>query len=164
MMQPTFLQVNQYSPLGSVQTLGPQSSAKASKKMAGLMITSLVDAFSILVIYLLFGTSTNGQEIDAKIGVRLPTATFSQLADQSITLKVKNHRYFINEKSINKNQIADELRRLTKTNSEVKLKTPPSITIVADQDQAIEDLNPILLAASEAGYSQLKMAVQHEGE
>jgi biopolymer transport protein ExbD len=133
-------------------------------KTAGLLITSLVDAFSILVIYLLFGTSTNGQEIDAKIGVKLPSAFHSELAGQGVRLKVEKNRYYINEKRVEKNKIADELRFLNKNTSQNKMELAPSITIIADQNQAIEDLNPILLAASEAGYSQLKMAVQHEGE
>jgi hypothetical protein len=36
--------------------------------------------------------------------------------------------------------------------------------IVADQKNDIEKLNPVLIAASEAGLSQLRLAVEHQGE
>jgi biopolymer transport protein ExbD len=163
MIKPTFLQSEKYSPLASCQSLSPQVSNKAAKKAGGLIITSLVDAFSILVIYLLFGSSLNGEEISSNIGVKIPKAFFSQLIEQDVTLKVQNSRYFLNEKPIQKNQIAQQLRELYK-NRAIKDDKGGSLVVIADQDRPAEEINPILIAASEAGYSQLKMAVEHEGE
>jgi biopolymer transport protein ExbD len=162
-MKPTFLHVEKYSPIATCQSLNPQVKTNKHKKGGGLIITSLVDAFSILVIYLLFGSSLNGEEISSNIGVKIPNAFFSQLIEQDVTLKVQNNRYFLNEKLVQKNQIAEQLRQIYKKRT-IKDNQGGSLVVVADQDRPIEELNPILIAASEAGYSQLKMAVQHKGE
>jgi biopolymer transport protein ExbD len=163
MIKPTFLQFEKYSPLASCQTLAPQVNSKTAKKAGGLIITSLVDAFSILVIYLLFGSSLNGEEVSSNLGVKIPNAFFSQLIEHDVTLKVKNNQYFLNDKPVRKNQIAEQLREMYKSRANKDDKSA-ALVVVADQDRPVEELNPILIAASEAGYSQLKMAVQHKGE
>lgn len=163
MMKPSFLHSERYSPLTSGQSLSPQVNGKIGKKAGGLIITSLVDAFSILVIYLLFGSNLNGEAISNDIGVKIPSAIFSQLIEKDVTIKIQKNRYYLNETLIAKSQIAEKLRQIYK-NRTIKDDKGGSLVLIADQDRPVEELNPILIAASEAGYSQLKMAVQHEGE
>lgn len=145
--------------LGQSQ-LRPQGSG-LKKKAATLMITSLVDAFSILVIYLLFGPAITGENIDSSLGVHLPVAYQSQLTDQETSLVIKNNHYYVGNREIGAKQIGPELKRISEELSHRKGK---SLVIIADEKNDIEKLNPVLIAASEAGLSQLKLAVEHQGE
>jgi len=131
------------------------------KKVVTLMITSLVDAFSILVIYLLFGPAITGESIDAKLGLSLPIAYQSQLTDQENVLVIKNNRFILNEKDVSELNLLTELKNSAKTLTGTKKN---SLVIVADKGYDVEKLNPVLIAASEAGLNQLRLAVEHQGE
>ncbi len=133
------------------------------KKAVPLIITSLVDAFSILVIYLLFGPSVSGENIDPQLGVSLPMAYHSELAQDETTLMIKNDGYYIKNKRIELAQLTQELKKVSQTLSNDKDKSK-SLVIVADQKNDIEKINPVLIAASEAGMNQLRLAVEHQGE
>lgn len=150
----------QESPLLSQSYLNPKN-GNLKKKVAGLMLTSLVDAFSILVIYLLFGPSMSGESISPKIGVNLPMAYQADLANQETTLVIKNKRYYIQETEVPLNQLVGTLKDITG-----KLKNSPNkaLVIVADKENEIEQINPVLVAASQAGISQLRLAVEQMGD
>lgn len=140
--------------------LRPKGSS-VKKKAATVMITSLVDAFSILVIYLLFGPAVTGEAVSPELGVQLPVAIQSQLTDQETNLVIKNNRYYLQNHEISAAQLGPELKRLSAQLSQANNK---ALVIVADQKNDIEKLNPVLIAASEAGLSQLRLAVEHQGE
>lgn len=131
------------------------------KKAATLMITSLVDAFSILVIYLLFGPSITGESIKPDLGVQLPVAYQADLTDHDTSLVIKNNRYFLQDHEVSVAQLVLELKKLSTQFSSDKNK---ALVIIADQKNDIEKLNPVLIAASEAGLSQLRLAVEHQGD
>ncbi len=131
------------------------------KKSMPLIITSLVDAFSILVIYLLFGPALTGENIDPQLGIKLPIAYHSDLAQNETTLIIKNNHYYIKEKKIDLSQLSSELKKISNSLSKDKSK---SLVVIADQKNEMEQINPILIAASEAGMSQLRLAVEHQGE
>jgi biopolymer transport protein ExbD len=145
--------------LGQSQ-LRPQNGS-IKKKAATIMITSLVDAFSILVIYLLFGPAISGESIDPQLGLKLPIAYQSQLADQETSLVIKNNRYYLQNREVSSLNLGEELKKVS---AKFSAKSGKSLVIIADQKNAIEKINPILIAASEAGLSQLRLAVEHQGE
>ncbi len=140
--------------------LRPKGSS-IKKKAATVMITSLVDAFSILVIYLLFGPAITGEGVSPELGVQLPVAYQSQLTDQETSLVLKNNRYYLQNQEINTAQLGPALKRVAAQLAHLKDK---ALVIIADQKNDIEKLNPVLIAASEAGLSQLRLAVEHQGE
>lgn len=131
------------------------------KRVATLMITSLVDAFSILVIYLLFGPAITGESVDPQLGLNLPIAYQSQLTDQENVLVIKNNRFILNTKDVSESNLLNELKKSATTLTGTKKN---SLVIVADKGYDVEKLNPVLIAASEAGLNQLRLAVEHQGE
>lgn len=155
-----FGQSTQSSMILGQSHLRPKNS-NIKKRVNALMITSLVDAFSILVIYLLFGPSINGENVTPDIGVKLPVAYQSQLTDQETSLTLKNNRYYLKNHEISASQLGPELKRLSST---LNKESGKALVIIADQKNDIEKLNPILIAASEAGLSELRLAVEHKGE
>jgi len=146
--------------LGQSQLM-PNSGANIKRKATGLIITSLVDIFSVLVIYLLFGPAFNGESIDSQLGVKLPIAYQSQLTDNENVLVIKNNQFILNQKEINERQLASELKMSAKNLAGNKKN---SLVIIADQSYDVDKLNPVLIAASEAGLNQLRLAVEHQGE
>ncbi len=140
--------------------LKPQGKS-VKKRALALMITSLVDAFSILVIYLLFGPALSGESIDPNLGIQLPIAYQSQLSEQNNILIVKKDKFILNHKEVNERSLVGELKKSVEKLSKEKKN---SLVIVADKNYDIEKLNPVLIAASEAGLNQLQLAVEHQGE
>ena len=140
--------------------LRPQG-ANIKKKAATLMITSLVDAFSILVIYLLFGPAITGEAVDADLKLNLPVAYQSNLTNEETNLVIKNNRYYLQNKEVKPTQLVEKLKQVSGKFAD---KSQKALVIIADKKNDIEKLNPVLIAASEAGLSQLRLAVEHQGE
>jgi biopolymer transport protein ExbD len=129
------------------------------KKPLNLPLTSLIDAFSIIVFYLLVTTQTAGIDQNLPQDLELPKISELELIlqDDPIVLKVNPKGYFIGEESILVNHLARSLAE--KVASRKKAGLPIALLIQADQKQAFEKLNPILEAASQAQITELKFAV-----
>lgn len=140
--------------------LRPQG-ANLKKKAATLMITSLVDAFSILVIYLLFGPAISGEAVNPDLKLQLPVAFQSSLSDQETSLVIKNDHYYLQDKEVAPQHLVESLKKVS---GKFNDKNKKALVIIADQKNDIEKINPVLIAASEAGLSQLRLAVEHQGE
>jgi biopolymer transport protein ExbD len=140
--------------------LRPQG-ANIKKKAATLMITSLVDAFSILVIYLLFGPAISGEAVSPDLKLQLPVAYQSSLADNETSLVIKNNHYYLQNKEVAPQNLVSTLKKVS---TRLGDKSKKALVIIADQKNDIEKINPVLIAASEAGLSQLRLAVEHQGE
>ncbi len=121
-----------------------------------LPLTSLIDAFSIIVIYLLVGTQGGGAETKVPSYLNLPTANFSKSIDEGMPiLRIEKGAYFLNDERIAGSKLAEKLSEVQKNaKSEIK-----ELMIQADQEMRYADLDPLLKAGSQAGIEQLKFAV-----
>ncbi len=151
------------SPLTRATVVG-QESPKAHKQSITqpLMLTSLVDAFSILVVYLLMNFSTSGEILYFSKDLELPQAQNSvELERHTVVKVVEDGKYFIEEEEVAKGQLVAKLLELRKTfESERPNETFPGTLIVqADRRQEYKNLNSIVLAGAHTGYSDIKFAV-----
>ncbi|MEQ1664470.1 MAG: biopolymer transporter ExbD [Bdellovibrionales bacterium] len=137
-----------------------QFSSVANKKDANLnsalTLTSLVDCFTILVVYLLLATSIGVDELKITEKIALPTALGSNDSAASLQLQVSGEKYVLNEKSVSLSNLSAAMREL-RTNQKYN-----SVVILADKNQNFGKLNPVVLAGLEAGFSNIKFAVQVE--
>lgn len=128
----------------------------ASKELAlALPLTSLIDAFCIIVIYLLIGTQSGGVETPVSAKIALPNAENGITVDKEIaTLRIERGSYFLDDKMISKDSLTEKLAAL-------KGKSPQSVELMIQADTNMEyaDLNPLLRASSEAGIETLRFAV-----
>lgn len=129
-----------------------------------LPLTSLIDAFSIIVIYLLIGTQNSGLEADVGAGLKLPEAQHSQAIDkQTAVLRIQKGQYFLNDKFIAREKLSEKLSELKNSNPENKADKDAAknveLTIQADTEMKYADLDPLLKAGSQAGIEKLKFAV-----
>ncbi len=123
--------------------------------VAGLMLTSLVDAFSILVIFLILSHSANNEVVNVG-NIELPQATESQLIQEGVVVRLEGGKFLVEDKEIAKGALIAHLKSL---NSSVDVAKREGIVIVADQEMDYEDLSPVILAGSQAGFTKFKFAV-----
>ena len=159
----THMQTTRRSPLLEAQKLGGHSKGKVSvKELAqALPLTSLIDAFSIIVIYLLIGTQSGGLEIPAG-ALTLPVAQNSQALEKEVAiLRIQNNQFFLNEQPVTLQNLGQKLAELKDAASK---KSPEEgknfeLMVQADQNMQYADLDPLIKAGSLAGIEKLKFAV-----
>jgi biopolymer transport protein ExbD len=150
------------SMLQSASILKAKNKSKSSS-MAVLSLTSLVDVFTIFVIYLLVNTSETQTIIQADDKIKLPSASQTTIVDSGVVIKVINGSYYIDEKAFTSSNIARELdQRLRNLRAEKGEETPGELVIQADQNSPYDQINPLMIAGSEAGYTKIKMAALSE--
>lgn len=120
-----------------------------------LPLTSLIDAFSIIVIYLLIGTQSGSFEV--KVGpVQLPTADHSMSVDKEIpVLRIQKKEFYINDQKIASSQLQQKLVDLKKNSKEKDVE----IMVQADQNMSFDELDPLIKAGSLAGIEKFRFAV-----
>jgi len=158
-MKTTFLQTSKKrSPLLEAQILkgGSKKSKLLRRELAlALPLTSLIDAFSIIVIYLLIGTQNSGVETNIPSKMNLPSASHSQgIEKQAAILRIEKGIYFLNDAIVPGKDLGDKLSELKKQSTE-----PVELMIQADTEMKYADLDPLLKAGSQAGIEKLKFAV-----
>ena len=154
-----------YSFSGILSSRGKKS--KRRKAVAVLMLTSLIDAFSILVVYLLMFFSDTGEMAYVSSDINLPQASSIDRLDRYSIIQVKGDGYFVEEKKLDSDSLVSYLVGLKKR---LNLSSGQpggndfreTITIQADKAVKYRDLSPIIQACSHAGFSHIKFAVLAE--
>ncbi len=148
------------SPLEQMATLRPSSSkSNMIKVVAPLMLTSLVDAFAVIVIYLLASTQQSGSELQMDKNISLPQASHSQSLQPGVNLKVKGNDYIINDTIISINQVAQYLVNLNKELKDKNDSRHGNLIIQADKNADFSGLSPILVVAAQTGFENVRFAV-----
>ncbi len=126
--------------------------------LASLMLTSLVDAFSILVIFLLINYSANQDNVNVGDKIRLPEARASQFIQNGVVVRIEGEtgEVFVDDKGIAISALADHLKAL---NGGAEKASSDGLVIVADRQLDYAALSPVILAGSSAGFTKFKFAV-----
>jgi biopolymer transport protein ExbD len=153
--------MKQSSPLG-VQSLLKPEGEKAKKSLAAdLLLTALIDAFSILVIFLLMTFSTSGEFLVVGKNVELPKAGSGEVLERFPVVRVEQDKIYLEEKQVTVDGLVSSLldlrKNYVKTNEGAEF--PGIITLQADRRINYESLNPIVLALSHAGFGEIRFAV-----
>jgi biopolymer transport protein ExbD len=148
------------SVIGENSVLHPKSEKTKRSLHSELLLTALIDAFSILVIFLLMSFSSTGEILP--IGkMQLPKAAMTDILKKAPVVKIEEGRMFLNEKEITEGQLVSELVELRKKFQSENAGTefPGMLTIQGDRRLKFQSLNGIVLASSQAGFSDIKFAV-----
>ena len=146
------------------------SRGKAVRKKRGtavLMLTSLIDAFSILVVYLLMFFSSTGEMTYVSSDIDLPKANVIERLDRYSIIQIKKEGYFVEDTELQADDLVSHLvdlkRKLNKSSSNQKDESQKdTITILADKTVQYDRLSPVIQACSHAGFSNIKFAVLGE--
>lgn len=141
--------------LGPATTAAGIINAKSSaiKKVlaSSLTLTSLVDCFTILVVYLLVATSFGSQELNMPKDMILPDAQYSTALAAGTVIRVEEGKYTVNDKSVSLEMLSEILQSTRGTSD--------SVVIQADKRADYSLLNPVVLASLQAGFTKIKFAV-----
>jgi biopolymer transport protein ExbD len=150
-----------HSVIGESSVLGPKNERQKRGIVADLLLTALIDAFSILVIFLLMSFSSSGEIIYMSKGMELPKAALGEQLDRQPVVKIENGKIFLEEKQVTRDNLVAALLGLRKRFSETHPgeEFPGMITIQGDRRLKYEVLNDLVLASSQAGFSDIKFAV-----
>lgn len=150
----------EHSPLASALDgsgmLRPKQKRARRAGVAGLMLTSLVDAFSILVIFLIMNNATSSETLNMGKNVKLPVVNEGGLIMEGINVRVEDGRYFVEDKVTDKGNLIATLKSY---NQNATVAKKEGLIIVADKALDYEDLNPVILAGSQAGFTKFKFAI-----
>ena len=148
------------SPLGGLAQVRPTSSmGHVMRGAAPLMLTSLVDAFAVIVIYLLITTQQSGKDLKIDQEIKLPQAHNSKVLEPGVNVQVRNNRYIIDDQEMNAGQLLSHLKSLhegLKAQGDEKLG---KIVIQADKSSDYSGISPILSVAAQSGFDNIKFAV-----
>ncbi|MFN7453650.1 MAG: ExbD/TolR family protein [Pseudobdellovibrionaceae bacterium] len=149
------------SSLGESSILNPQGEAKKRNVIADLLLTALIDAFSILVIFLLMSFSSTGELLFMGKNMELPKAAQGIVLERSAVVKVDQGKIFVEDQEVSPEQLTGALLDLRKKFQETRPgeEFPAQITVQADRRVKYELLNSIVLASSQAGISDIKFAI-----
>lgn len=139
------------SPLMEAMQLKAHKKATKRSLILNLSLTSLVDAFSILLVYLLFQSSVSPVNIDPNTGDQLPVAVHSTGLENGTVLRIGNDGYYLNGYKVSTSEIAERLKN-EKT----------ALIIQADRSIDFNELQPVIRAGAAAGIQQFKFAVQQD--
>ena len=149
------------SELASASLLKPKGSRWKRVLAADLLLTALVDAFSILVIFLLMSFSSTGDLLIIGKETELPKAAQSELLERNAVVKVEQGLIFLENKVVTAEGLIQGLLDMHKKFSADRPgeEFPGVVTVQADRRVKYEFLNQIVLACAHAGYSDIHFAV-----
>lgn len=153
------------SPLNEAMLLRPSKKAGKKKIVAALILTSLVDAFSIMLLYLLCQPSGNGSTLELAKTDNLPSAVKAEAVQEGTLVRVEGNHYYLADKEVSEGRLAQELQRIKASFGERNDDESRSIIIQADRAADFAALTPVVRAGSITGFNRFKFAVlQEEGE
>lgn len=151
------------SPLGAVMS-GQKSVGRSKKDMnTPLLLTALVDAFSILVIFLLVQVSGTPNDFEQHDRIKLPKASSVGVGAAAFESRVANlvvtdKGYILDGQQVSIAQLKQELKA-----AKADTGKPVRLVIQADHQSDFDMMAPLLLMTAEAGISQLEFAVESVG-
>jgi biopolymer transport protein ExbD len=156
----------------------PSTGGRRSKKnmVTTLILTSLVDAFSIMLLYLLVQNTGNGSSLELLKSEKLPTAVRAEALHEGTLIRFDGRNYFLGEQRVEQFALAQKLQelrhQLTTQNQgstqSANLSSNPSsngnesanaLIIQADRSVDFASLTPVIRAASISGFNKFKFAV-----
>ena len=152
------------SPLSEMAIVRPKGQATKRLLVSSLMLTSLVDAFSILVIFLLMNTKSGIEQMELKKVNQLPQAMAMDMVQKGIVLRIEEGKFFVDDVQTNESNLAQKLEE-AKAKFEAGLLNDQKANLIvqADKKMDFEEVSPILRAGATAGIHQFKFAVVEKG-
>jgi biopolymer transport protein ExbD len=130
--------------------------AGGKSKTKGLLfamnLTTLIDAFCILVIFLL--SNMNGQLQNITVGKNtiLPTSTVSEIMAKGVVVRLEDNQIFVDDVSTSVDDIVKSL-------IDHKTEEKNALIIQADKNSDYDKISLIMRAGGHAGYEKYAFAV-----
>lgn len=132
-------------------------------RMISLSLTSMVDMFAILVLYLLTSTSTVTQWLQMSHVVSLPQGKFGQVPTKAGTLEVTKETLYADDKPlVSIKEILNGSALITPLKTWLKLRKASGgfINLVGDRSIPFGAVQRIVATCQESGYNNVNLAIQ----
>lgn len=140
-------------PLESMKRIqAGQAQAKGKGLFFELNLTTLIDAFCILVIFLLSNMDGQLKNLTLSENMTLPSALQTETLQEGVVVRIENNDLFLDDKKINKEDLAREILKAKKSDK-------ANIIIQADRRSDYENIGLVLRAGGQAGYEKYVFAV-----
>ncbi len=148
------------SVIGESSILAPTGTDRKRGITSDLLLTALIDAFSILIVFLLLSFSSTGDLLSLSKDTELPSAAGEDLERHPV-VKFESGKYFIENKEVTTNDLVQALLDLRKSHQEMRAgeEFPGILTVQADRRVKFEQLSAIVQASAQAGFGDIKFAV-----
>jgi biopolymer transport protein ExbD len=145
-----------------MKTLGFETNKKTDHGDGhGSNLTSLVDCFAIILIYLLLATSFGEIDLEIPDGMKLPKASEASALQNPLIITVRAQNYLINNQIFSLPKLTEELKRIADS-TQAGDNGSKALVIQADKDLSYAELNPVVMAGLQAGFDELQFAVMKE--
>lgn len=149
------------SQLGASSMLKPKGKLWKRVLAADLLLTALIDAFSILVIFLLMSFSSTGDILQMGKNMELPKAGLADVIERNTIVKLDESKVYLEDELVTSESLIAGLIEIRKNYAEThpNEEFTGKLTVQADRRTKYEELNQIVLAAAHAGFSDIRFAV-----
>lgn len=145
-------------------------------KAPGLNLTSLMDVFTILVLYLLVNQGT-GADIDPPKTIKLPDSVVEASPRQTVVMTVSDQAVYLQGEAVVSiaevlesqqdyiDVVRQELLRLQSESAEQGGQVAANkteVTILADRGVPFKILKKLMSTSSSAGYDKISLAVNQK--
>jgi biopolymer transport protein ExbD len=135
-------------------------------QMVSLSLTSMVDMFAILVIFLLTSSSSVTQWLEIDHPIDLPKAKASDVPQKAATIQISSDAIYGDAKPLitireasNSGPTIDVVRRWLARQDKKK----GYVNVVADSKVSFGIIRRVVASCQEAGFSNVNLAVQPKG-
>jgi len=152
------------------------SRSKRKGGSTGMMLTSLMDIFTVLVLYLIVNQGT-GVTLDAPKSVKIPESVVETSPRNSVVMAVSNTDVYIQGELVIK--VADVLeskqdyiepvrqemlriKELAAERGDKGISESGEITILADRGVPFKILKKLMSTSSSAGFDKISLAVNQK--
>lgn len=141
------------TPLESMNRVQAGGGGKKEKSLFfSLNLTTLIDAFCILVIFLLSNMNGRVQNLKESEKLVLPTAMQTEALTDGMVVRIEQNSIFVDDKKVVQADLA-------KTILASKKKDNVALIIQADRKSDYENIGLVLRAGGQAGYEKYVFAV-----
>lgn len=162
MIQSLLSQTAMAGSLANASVIAPKGGAHKKSILADLLLTALIDAFSILVIFLLMSFSSSGELVYITPGQELPNAKQAVQLERTVVVRVEEGgKMYLEDKEITSNELVAALLAIREDWNKLHKgeEFPGALTVQSDRRLKFEVLSPVIQAAGHAAYSDIKFAV-----
>ncbi len=138
-----------------------KSGKKRKSIEAVITLTSLIDAFVIIVLYLVICNSPTESNVEIDDSIMLPQAQHYSQLDDSLVVTYRDNQFSIDGNVIREENLSAEISRLSASFFST-LKKESAIILQADENIDFHKLQPFLVASAHAGIKSVKFAVHQQ--
>ena len=134
---------------------------RRARKTPDLNLISLMDLFTILVIFLIFQASNDGESLSVAQDLILPTSTATQPPVPALTVTVTEKEIRVEESVVAESRAVLESPETVISALKERLlsKGAGRVTVLGDRQIPFALLKKVMVTCTEAGINQISLAV-----